>query len=177
MITTGILFTVFTLFPVGDVIVVTDKQGVDDITVKQPTGSADQASILDIDVVFGESNQTGFEKFLDETEPFGVTATEKLAIETAVSLFTTDCVLEKSTQEQLKECQIKTSTFLDIPITEKLVLYDDKGNLLDLGIVQVVFFAKTRNIEDITVKGTTEFYFNDKSYSNKKILYYGRRQV
>ena len=97
------LVVVFLLFPVGNVIVITDKEGVDDITVKQPSGDVSLASIINSDRDYLVSDQDDFKKFLDETEPFGYTATKRFTIETATTLFDSN------------QKQTPTSIFLVVP--------------------------------------------------------------
>lgn len=129
----------------------------DDISLLQiRLGEVSTQSIVNTEVVFVESDQNEFEKFMDEEKPFGITATEKFTLETTVTLF--DSSGKKTT----------ASSFIDVQELKSLV--SEQGQILDLGSIQIGFFSKTDIQNDMKVIGTVEIWLDDRLLATKKIF-------
>jgi len=111
-------------------------------------------SIVNTEVTFVESDDSALEQFLDENDlPFG---SAKLLIETAVVLFDSD------------QKQFPSSAFLGIP---QLTVTDSEGRLLDLGTVQIGFFAKfPEKVIASDTRGKAEFYLNDQLVATRYLF-------
>src|SRR3990167_4469092 len=128
----------------------TDEIFIESFTTQEPL------SIIYTDVIFGESDQTEFEKYLDEEKPLQQTATPTFTLETSASILSPTGEI------------VSKSSFLNVPLVPA-ILVDDKENVL-AGSSQIRFFGKTTEEVEVSVEGTAEFWLDDKRIATKKIF-------